>query len=466
MNRDMSPDEFREHAHKAVDWIADYLRDIRQYPVVPKVEPGDLTAALPASGPEQGEAMEAIFADFERQILPAVTHWNHPRFHAYFAISASGPGILAEMLMTALDINGMLWKSSPAATELEQVTLDWFRQWLGLPEKQFGIIYDTASISTMHAIAAARERADPKCRTEGATPNLVMYCSEHAHSSNEKGAISIGIGQNNVRKVPMDLEFRMRADVLRQMVEQDVAAGKKPFCVVSAIGTTATSACDPTAEIAQIAKEYGMWLHVDAAYAGPAAICEEMRPLFDGWELADSIVVNPHKWFATPVDLSVFYTRHPDILRRAYSLIPDYLVTAEDSKVVNYMDYGVQLGRRFRSLKLWFIMRYFGRETLAAMIRDHCQWARDLGDRALLDGRFEIGAPIPFSLVCLRLKGPDAKTLALIDRVNRSGTTFISPTALNGKTYFRVAIGNIKTTRDDIDATWDAITGAATALES
>lgn len=464
MSFDMPPDEFREQAHQVVDWIADYLRDIRDYPVTARVNPGDLSAQLPSSGPEQGEPMEKILADFNQQIIPAVTHWNHPRFHGYFSVSASGPGILGEMLMTALNINGMLWKSCPAATELEQVTLDWLRQWIGLPDPVFGIIYDTASIATMHAIAAAREMADPKCRTEGASSNLVMYCSEHAHSSNEKGAISIGVGQHNVRKIGLDSEFRMRADLLRAAVEADVAAGKKPFCVVSAIGTTATTACDPTDAIADIAQEFGMWLHVDAAYAGPAALAEEFRPLFRGWERADSIVLNPHKWMGTPIDLSVFYTKHPNILKRAYSLIPDYLITAEDSKVVNYMDYGVQLGRRFRALKLWFVMRHFGREHLANMIRAHCQWARDLAGWAEADGRFEIGAPVPFSLVCVRMKGTDDQNRELMDRVNASGVAFLSPTSLNGKLYLRVAIGDIKTTREDIEATWNALQTETAAI--
>ncbi len=456
----MSPEEFREEGHRMVDWMADYLRDIRDLPVMARVEPGDLIAQLPTSGPEVGEPMDRIFADFREQILPAVTHWNHPRFHSYFAISASGPGILGEMAAAAINSNGFLWKCSPAVTELEQVTLDWLRQWLGLPAPMFGIIYDTASMSTMHAIAAAREKADAECRLNGASRGLTMYCSEHAHSSNEKGAISIGVGQQNVRKIGLDTEFRMRPDLLRAAVLQDIAKGLKPFCVVSAIGTTATTAVDPTDAIADIAAEFGLWLHVDAAYAGPAALAEDYRPLFKGWERADSIVVNPHKWMATPVDISVFYTKHPEILKRAYSLIPDYLVTAEDDKVVNYMDYGVQLGRRFRSLKLWFVMRYFGRQKLAEMIRAHCLWAREFAAWAVADGRFEIGAPVPFSLVCVRMKGSDDDNRALMDRVNASGVAFLSPTSLNGKLYLRVAIGNIKTTREDIEATWCAIRSA------
>jgi aromatic-L-amino-acid/L-tryptophan decarboxylase len=462
----MSPEEFRQQGHRMVDWMADYLRDIREYPVMTRVEPGDLISQLPVSGPEDGEPMDLILADLQQQILPAVTHWNHPRFHSYFSNSSSGPGMLGEMAIAALNANGMLWKSCPAATELEQVTLDWLRRWLGLPERQFGIIYDCASVATQHAIVAARERADAECRLLGASRGLTMYCSEHAHSSNEKGAISIGVGQGNVRKIGLDAEFRMRADLLREAVARDVAAGLKPFCVVSAIGTTATTAADPTDAIADVAAEYGMWLHVDAAYAGTAAFAQEFRPLFQGWERADSIVVNPHKWMGVPMDLSVLYTKHPETLRRAYSLIPDYLVTAEDSKVVNFMDYGSPLGRRFRALKLWFVMRYYGRLKLAEMIRAHCLWARELAGWAEADGRFEIGAPVPFSLVCLRVKGSDGDNHALMDHVNASGTAFLSPTSLNGKLYLRVAIGDVKTTREDIEATWAAIRQGVAAVSS
>ena len=455
---DMNADEFRALGHQVVDWMADYLRDVRKHPVMARIEPGDLIKALPKSAPEAGVPMSQILADFDRHIMPAVTHWNHPRFHAYFAVSASGPGILAEMLTATLNVNGMLWKSCPAATELEQVALDWLRQWIGLADNQwFGIIYDTASISTMQAIAAARELADPETRTAGGSRNLIVYCSEQAHSSIEKGAISIGIGQHNVRKIGLDDEFRMRADLLEQALEEDAAAGKKPCCIVAAIGTTATTSVDPVPAIADLAKRYGAWLHVDAAYAGPAAIVPELAHHFEGWERADSIVLNPHKWMATPIDLSILYTRHPDILRRAFSMIPDYLKTAEDSKVVNYMDYGVQLGRRFRALKLWFVMRYFGRETMAAMIREHVRLAQQFAGWVAADSRFEVASPVPFSLVNFRLKSTDAANVELMNRVNESGVAFLSPVVLRGQTCLRVAIGDIKTTEADMRATWEAI---------
>ena len=460
---DIHPDEFRTLAHHVVDWIADYLRDTRHYPVASRIEPGALIDALPKAAPETAEPMNTILADFERQIIPAITHWNHPRFHAYFSVSASGPGILAEMLIAALNVNGMLWKSCPAATELEQVTLDWLRQWIGLAHEDnwFGIIYDTASISTMHAIAAAREQSDPSTRTEGGSKNLTIYFSEQAHSSVEKGAISIGIGQNNTRRIGLDDQFRMRPNLLEAAIEQDLKDGKTPFCIVAAIGTTATTSVDPVNVIADIAQRHNAWLHVDAAYAGPAAIVPELQHHFDGWQRADSIVLNPHKWLGTPIDCSVFYTRKPDVLKRAFSLIPDYLKTQEDARVVNYMDYGVQLGRRFRALKLWFVMRAFGREHLAAMIREHVRLARQFAQWVEADPRFEVSSPVPFSLVNFRLKSTDAANIELMNRVNDGGVAFLSPVVLKNKTCLRVAIGDIKTTEADLEATWQAIQSAA-----
>ena len=299
----MSPEEFRHHGHQVVDWIADYLAHPERYPVLPNVKPGDLTDALPHSGPEQPEPMQAILDDFESQIVPAITHWNHPGFMGYFSTTATGPGILGEMLAAALNANGMLWKTSPAVTELEQVTLSWLREWLGLPDPLFGMIFDTASTAVMHAIAAARECADPTVRVEGGSRDLILYTSEHAHNSVEKGAIAIGIGQQNVRKISCDAEFRMLPGALAAAIERDLATGLWPFCVVATIGTTSTSSIDPVSAIAGIAEKYGLWLHVDAAYGGPAALAPEFRHVLDGAERADSLVVNPHKWMGVPIDL-------------------------------------------------------------------------------------------------------------------------------------------------------------------
>jgi aromatic-L-amino-acid/L-tryptophan decarboxylase len=455
MNMDMSPEEFRRSGHQVVDWIADYLAGVGEYPVLPKVQPGQVAASLPAHAPEHGEPMEQVFEDFRNLIVPGMTHWNHPRFFAYFAISASGPGILGEMLTAALNVNGMLWRTSPAATELEQVTLGWLREWLGLPPEFFGIIYDTASISTMHAIAAAREFADPDVRRRGGSGNLVLYTSEQSHSSVEKGAIALGIGQDNVRHVPVNQRFEMRVDALARLVEQDIAEGRKPFCVVATVGTTSTTSVDPVPEIADIAELHGLWLHVDASYAGMAAIAPEFRGTLRGVDRADSLVANPHKWMFTPVDLSTFYTRHPEVLRRAFSLVAEYLQTPDGA--VNLMDYGVQLGRRFRALKLWFVMRYFGREGIAAVIREHCEFARRFAATLEGDGRFEIVAPVLFSVVCFRLKESDGRNRALLEAINASGLAFLSHTVLNGAYVLRLAVGNVRTTWQDIERVWDFI---------
>jgi len=465
MNADMAPEDFRRFGYEAIDWIAAFLAHVRHHPVLPAVTPGEFADSLPAAGPECGETMEALLADFRERVVPATTIWNHPRFFAYFSISSSGPGILGELLTAALDVNGMLWKSSPAATELEQVALGWLRQWLGLPDNLFGIIYDTASVSTMHAIAAARELAFPEVRENGGLTGALLYCSEHVHSSIDKGAIALGIGHRNVRKVPADSEFRMVPERLDAMIAEDRAAGGKPFCVVATIGTTSTTSVDPIPDVADIARRHGLWLHVDAAYGGPAAIVPEMQPLFAGWERADSIVVNPHKWLFTPTDISVFYTRRPDILRRAFSLVPEYLKTAEDSRAVNLMDYGVQLGRRFRALKLWFVLRYFGRQGIVSILRDHMAMAREFAGWVRADERFEVAAPVPFSLVCFRKRGPDEPNRAIMDAVNATGKAFLSHTVLNGRFVLRLAIGNIRTTRDDLRLTWELVKNVAAAIE-
>jgi aromatic-L-amino-acid decarboxylase len=438
--------------------MADYLAHADRYPVLPGIKPGDLIDALPRCGPEHGEPMSVILEDFRSKIVPAATHWNHPGFMAYFATSASGPGILGEMLAATLNMNGMLWKTSPAVVELEQVTLDWLRRWMGLPDNLFGIIFDTASTSSMHAIAAAREMAAPEVRTEGDGAGLVLYTSEQAHSSIEKGAIAIGIGQKNVRKIPVDAEFRMRPEALSAEVDQDRASGLRPFCVVATVGTTSTTSIDPVAAIAEIAEHYGLWLHVDAAYAGVAAIAPEFQHILKGCDRADSLVTNPHKWLFTPVDVSALYTRRPEILRRAFSLVPEYLRTADHPRALNYMDYGVPLGRRFRALKLWFVLRYYGREGIAEIIRAHIGWAQELARQIDNDDRFERMAPTPFSTVCFRRKGSDEDNRALLDRINASGEVYLSHTILHGKYCLRLAIGNMGTTREHVQRAWKLVT--------
>ncbi len=456
MPSQMSPEEFRAAAHKTVDWIADYLRDVREYPVLPRVEPGDLTARLPPQGPERGEPIDAILEDFRNLIVPGLTHWNHPRFFAYFSVSASGPGILGEMLAAALNINPMLWKTGPAATELEQVSLGWLRQWLGLPEEFFGIIHDTASTATFHAVLAAREAIGPS------DSPLVLYTSEHANLSVDKAALAAGVRRGNIRHIAIDDEFRMRPDALNSAIEADLAAGNKPFCVVPTLGTTSSTSLDPVPEIAAIARRHNLWLHIDAAYAGPAAILDEYRHIMKGAELADSIVVNPHKWLFTPVNLSAFYTRRPEVLRKALSLeqTPAYLHGAS-TNAVNLSEYTVALGRRFRALKLWFVLRYYGREGIAEILRGHMRMAREFADCVAADSRFELAAPVLFSLVCFRLHGSDEENRALLERVNQTGKAFLSGTVLRGQFVLRLAIGNIGTTSADVRETWELIKSEA-----
>ena len=458
---DMPTEEFRRVGHEVTDWIADYLRDIRDFPVLPRVQPGDVRRLLATSAPETGESIDAIFEDFRSIIVPSTTHWNHPSFHAYFSVSASGPGILAEELTAALNVNHMVWKASPAGSELELVTLDWLRQWLQLPPDFFGMILDTASISTMHALIAARDFVDPDCRKRGSRGDLVVYTSEQAHSSVEKGGIAIGIGQNNVRRIPVDDQFRMRPEALRQAMQSDLAAGRKPCCVVPTVGTTSTTSIDPVAEIVSIANEFRTWIHVDGAYGGSAAILPEFRHVLNGVESAHSLVVNPHKWLFTPIDCSVLFTNRPDVLRQALSLVPEYLRTGQDESVINSMDYGVPLGRRFRSLKLWFVMRYFGREGICRILRNHIMWAQELAQQIDEHPLFELAAPHPFSLVCFRYKGSDEQNQRLMDRVNASGIAFLSHTILNGRFVIRLAIGNVRVERTDIRRVWECIQAEA-----
>ena len=450
-------EDFRKAGHQTVEWIADYLANLSDLPVLPTVTPGELIDSLPASGPVAGESFENIFADFERLIMPSVTQWNHPRFFAYFACTGSTPAILGEMLAAALNTNGLHWKTSPAVAELEHVALGWLRQWMGLSDEWFGIVYDTASVSSMHAIACAREFVAPEARVEGSRPDLILYTSEQAHSSIEKGAIAVGLGQRNVRKVPVDAEFRMRPDALEALVRKDVADGQRPCCVVATVGTTSTTSIDPLAQIAPIAEKYNMWLHVDAAYAGAAAILPEYRYILDGAEQAHSLVVNAHKWLLTPIDLSAFYTRRRDILRRAFSLVPEYLHPSIDPRATDLMDYGVPLGHRFRALKLWFVLRYFGQERIQAILRSHIQLARRFAELVDADPEFERVAPTPFSVVCFRYKGTDEENKKMLETINATGRVFMAHTMLNGRVAVRLAIGNLATTWEDLLETWELL---------
>jgi aromatic-L-amino-acid decarboxylase len=433
--------DFREDGRAAVDWVARYLEGVRELPVLAQVEPGDVRSRLPASPPERAETFEVLLRDLDDVLLPGITHWNHPRFFGYFAISGSEPGILGELLIAALNVNGMLWRTSPAATELEELVLDWVRQLVGLPDGLHGHIEDSASTSTLAALAAARELR----------PGGAILCSEHAHSSVDKAARLLGLP---LRKLAADAEFRIRPEALAAAIEGSAA-------VVATVGTTSTTSVDPVPAIADLCERAGAWLHVDAAYAGSAMVCEELRWAFAGVEHADSLVLNPHKWLFTPVDCSLLYTRRPEDLRAAFSLVPAYLRSVEEA--TNLMEYGPALGRRFRALKLWAVIRAYGREGLVALIREHVRLAGLFASWVEEDSDWEIVAPVLFSVVCFRHKGSDEENRALLDRANATGEVFLSATELDGRVVLRLAIGNLRTTEADVTRAWEILREAARA---
>lgn len=473
---DLSPDEFRKAAHGAVEWIADYLENPQRYPVRSQVAPGDIRNSLPASPPQQGESLAQMMEDFEAKIVPGITHWNNPAFFAYFSISGSYPGILGELLAAGLNVNGMLWASSPSVTELEQVTLSWLRQLMGLSDDWFGEITDTASVSTFYALAAARETLGLDVRTRGLAgrgdiPALRVYCSEHAHSSVDKAVMALGLGHENCVKIACDAEYRMKPDALRAAIQSDVAAGYRPMAVVPTVGTTSVSSIDPVRVVAEIAKEFGCWVHVDGAYGASATVVPELRYLLDGVELADSLVVNPHKWLFTPVDCSVLYVKRPEVLKAAFALLPEYLITKQSDSVMNLMDYGIQLGRRFRSLKLWMVMRAFGAEGLAERIRHHCELAREFAGMVHYEGNWELMAPVTLSLVCFRYapNGMSEDDIArvnavIMERVNAGGNAYLSHTKIDGRYMLRLAIGNIRTGREHVTTVWRELRAAQIAV--
>lgn len=451
-------DAFRAAAHQAVEWIADYVADPERFPVLSRSRPGDTRRQFEDRAPLEGRSYDELLEEFRTKILPGVTHWNHPGFMAYFAITGSPAGILGEMLSGALNINGMLWRTSPAATELETLTLDWLVQLLGLPSDWFGIINDTASINVFLAIAAAREATGFNIREEGVfgrnLPPMRVYISDQTHSSAEKAALALGFGTRGVRKIESDDAFRMRPDALRAAIEEDVRNGVRPCAIVATTGTTSTAAIDSVEEIGKIAEEFGAWFHVDAAYGGSAAIVPEHRAMWKGIERVDSLVVNPHKWMFTPVDCSVLYTRRPDVLKETFSLVPEYLKTGE-SEVIDYMNYGLQLGRRFRALKLWLVLAHYGEEKLRAVIASHIEMAERLARELAARPDIELLAPQSLGVVVFRKvirKGgavvedeSEQATADILERANASGSLFLSHTRLRGKYAIRVAIGHAST---------------------
>lgn len=461
---DMPKEDFRRFGHAIVDRIANYFEEMENLPVLSQIEPGSLKRSLPDSPPETGEDFSDVLKDIDTLIFPAVTHWNHPNFHGLFSTSTSSVGIFGEMFAAAFDMKAMLWRTAPASTELEDVVLDWLRQMMGLPDHFEGIIYDTASVSTMHAIAAARERSGLQVRELGMSgrtdlPLLRVYASEHVHSSIDKACIALGLGTRSLRKIAVNERYEMIPEALANAIEEDLEAGFVPICVIPTIGTTSSSSVDPVDAIADICEKHGVWLHVDTAYAGSAAILPEMQHYFKGCERADSIVTNPHKWLFTPFDLSVLYCRDLNELKKAFSLVPEYLKTSDQSTVKNGMDYGIQLGRRFRALKLWFVIRYFGREGLIDRIREHCRLARLFASWVEDSPHFELLAPVPFALVCFRacpasVDGLDALNERIMNDINSSGEAYLSHTRLNGLFTLRLSVGSIRVEERHLEKVW------------
>ena len=474
---DMPSDQFRKFGYEIIDWIANYFENIEDYSVLSRVKPGTIRKELPLSPPDKGEGMENILSDVDKIIVPGLTHWNHPHFMAYFNSTSSGPGILAELLSAAFNSNGMLWRTNPSSAELEQHTLQWLRQMLGMPESFWGIIYDTASVASMHAIAAAREQAGVNVREKGLAarndlPGLRLYASEQAHSSIDKSAITLGIGLESLKKIPTDEGYRMLPNELEKAIKNDKKNGLLPFCVVATVGTTSTTSIDPVNEIAEICEKENLWLHVDGAHGGSAAIIPEMQWIFKGVEKADSFLINPHKWLFHPVDITAFYTRKPEVLKRAFSLVADYLKTPEEKIVDNYMDYGIQLGRRFRALKLWFIIRYFGVDGLRNRLRYHLYLAKEFTKWVDDYPDFERMAPVPMSTICFRLhpksineeKKLEELNLDFFKQIDTNSDIMISQTRLNGKYVLRVNMSGLRMELRHIEKAWEIIKSKAEGI--
>jgi aromatic-L-amino-acid decarboxylase len=459
---DISPEEFRKHLHAVADWIADYRENISELPISTDLKPFELVKQLPKSAPEKGEPLKDILADVDRLIVPNLTHWAHPQFMGYFGCTTTAPGVLAEMIVAALNVNAMTWRTAPAATELEIVVLDWLRQWLGLPNEFGGVVYDTASIGSMHALAIAREQAAGAVRAQGLSgrdlPRLRIYVSDQTHSSIDKGVIALGLGEENIVRIASDAEFRMNVDKLRDAIARDLQQGFKPMAIVATVGTTSTASVDPVKQIVDLAREHKIWLHIDAAYGGGLALLPECKWITGGWSEADSIVINPHKMLFVPFDFSALYVRDIERLRRVFTLVPDYLRRDAIETGINYMDYGVQLGRRFRAIKAWMVWRTFGREGLAARIRDHLRLAKLFTTWIDNDDRFELAAPTVMGVVCFRLRNADDETHAtLIEKINAGGKTYLMQTKLRGLTVMRIGLGNILTTEEHLREVWKII---------
>jgi aromatic-L-amino-acid decarboxylase len=473
----MRPDEFRQHAHQLADWMADYFERVAELPITPAMEPGDVRRQLPAAPPESAEPFEQLFSDFQSVVMPGMTLWNHPGWFAYFPGNNSPPSVLAEMLTATLGAQCMSWATSPAATELEQVVMDWIRQMIGLPAQFVGVIQDTASTATLVALLTAREQATAHASgSQGLAAvreRLTVYASAEAHSSVEKGVKLAGYGVDFLRRIPVDESYAMKPEALAEAIARDRAAGQRPACVVATIGTTSSTAVDPLRAIAEICRREGVWLHVDAAYAGTAAIVPELRRHFEGMEAADSIVMNPHKWMLVNFDCSAYFVRDRDALLSTFQLTPEYLRTSQDAEAVNFRDWGIQLGRRFRALKVWFVIRSYGVEGLRRLVRSHVKLAQDLAQQISSAPDFELMAPVPFGLVCFRYRPQelavddpvvDQLNHELLERVNRTRKVHLTHTRLGGRYVIRMVIGQRQTERSHVERAWLLIRKSAKEL--
>jgi len=474
MPGDLGDGEMRAQLHRVADWIADYRATIESRAIVSRVEPGDIRAALPDRAPARGEPMERVLAELDSIIMPGIVHWGHPAFLGYFGSTSNGPALLGEMIAAALNVSAMTWRTSPAATELEGVVLAWIREMIGLPAELTGIVYDTASVALMHALAAAREVAAIDVRRRGIAGRAELgafrvYASDQAHSSVEKSAIVLGLGEENVVRVPSDERFRMDVGALARAIERDVAAGVRAMAVVATVGTTSTASVDPVREIAAVCRANDVWLHVDAAYGGALAMLPERRDVMDGAELADSVVVNGHKWLFVPLDFSALYVRRPELLRAVFALTPEYLRgDSAAGGAVDYMDYGIQLGRRFRALKAWMAFRAFGREGMEARIREHCRLAELFAGWVARDPYYSMAAPVTMAVVCFRFSPPgvsaeesDSLNERIVEAVNAGGDAYLTHTALRGRTVMRVGVGNVLTGERHLALAWRRIRDAA-----
>ena len=467
----MEKDAFRKYGHKFVDWIADYLWDIEKYNVCSQVRPGEIKNQIPKIAPQEPEHLEKIFGDFKNIILPGITHWQHPSWFAYFPATNSPPSILAELLTAGIGAQCMVWKTSPSATELEEVVLEWLRKMLGLPEGMSGVIQDTASTASLVALLTARERETAlESNWKGMIQGLTVYASEESHSSIEKGAKIAGYGKDKLRFIPTDDSYVMIPSVLEETIIQDQKQKLRPSCVVATIGTTSSAAIDPLVEIGHICRRYHVWLHVDAAYAGTAAILPEKKWILEGMEFADSFVFNPHKWMLTNFDCSVYFVKDPSALIRTFEIHPEYLKTREDTQVRNFRDWGVQLGRRFRALKLWFVLRFYGIEGLQKIIRQHIHFAEMFKNWIDEHPAFELMAPVHLSLVCFRLndgrpeKDLDELNQVFLNKLNQTGRIFLTHTTLKGKFVLRMAIGSRTTEEKHIRKAWSLMKALAKEL--